>query len=91
MGATNVSGKKPAFDGAAYPTHAFAAAWLKCGGAGKHAGVRLETNFREIIDVYDVSSDKGSAKQVSCLNDAVWDEVLPVPFDQPQTTWDITI
>jgi hypothetical protein len=91
MGMTGVSGTKPVFDGEAYLTNAFATAWLKCGGAGKKASVRLETNLREIIDVYDVSSDKGTDKQISCLMEGVWAEPLPVPFDGNSETWDISI
>lgn len=91
MGGTNVSGKKAPFDAQSYLTHAFASAWLKCGGAGKDAAVRLETNYREIIDVYQVSSKKGTTKQVQCLTEAVWAEALPVPFEDQVETWFIEI
>ncbi len=90
-GATGVSGKKPAFDGKAFLTHAIATSWLACGGAGKRAHVELETTLAEVVDVTRVEAKDVTAEQLVCLREAPWALALPAAFELPHAQWSIDI
>jgi hypothetical protein len=54
------------------------AAWNKCGGAGQHASIDIETTYDEIVDVGAAST--ASASLGRCLEEAAWEVDLPDVF-----------
>jgi hypothetical protein len=84
MGMSNVSGRKPTFDGTAYLTHELASAWLACGGAGVRAELSLQTTLAEVVTVDEPhASDMHATRgMLACLRESAWNMALPSSFDE---------
>jgi hypothetical protein len=81
-------GSGSGFDPLRFLRDALAPGLVKCGGAGRHATVTLESTFVEVVDVPSVTVQGANAAAIErCLSEAAWELELPGGFAASWASW----
>ncbi len=91
MAASSVSGMAQALDRQQWLRDQISIGWLACGGTADSAHVSLESTRDEVVDVTKTEIGKTDPVLERCLQQAVWDLVLPAQFTEEWNTWSVDV